>query len=199
MLDGIKAKKGDFTADRFESVGPTMGKELLMNSLSAVAFTLVGIIAYISYRFQFDFAACAIVALLHDVLFIVGTFALLGILFGVEVDSLFVTAVLTVVGFSVHDTIIIYDRIRENMHKAGKRDTFDDVANRSIKETLARSINTSLTVCLTLLAMLLFGGETIRWFVFAMLLGIVIGGFSSIFNASQLLSVWRMMGVKRAA
>lgn len=199
MLDHIKAKKGEFTADRFETVGPTIGKELLLNSLSAVAFTLVGIIAYISYRFQFDFAACAIVALLHDVLFIVGTFALLGILFGVEVDSLFVTAVLTVVGFSVHDTIIIYDRIRENMHKAGKRDTFDDVANRSIKETLARSINTSLTVCLTLLAMLIFGGETIRWFVLAMLLGIVIGGFSSIFNASQLLSVWRMMGVKRTA
>ena len=199
MLDAIKAKKGEFTADRFESVGPTVGKELLMNSLSAVAFTLLGIIAYISYRFQFDFAACAIVALLHDVLFIVGTFALLGILFGVEVDSLFVTAVLTVVGFSVHDTIIIYDRIRENMHKAGKRDTFDDVANRSIKETLARSINTSLTVCLSLIAMLVFGGETIRWFVLAMLLGIVIGGFSSIFNASQLLSVWRMMGVKRAA
>lgn len=199
MLDGIKAKKGEFTADRFEIVGPTIGKELLFNSLSAVAFTLVGIIGYISYRFQFDFAACAIVALLHDVLFIIGTFALLGILFGVEVDSLFVTAVLTVVGFSVHDTIIIYDRIRENMHKAGKRDTFDDVANRSIRETLARSINTSLTVCLTLLAMLVFGGETIRWFVFAMLLGIIIGGYSSIFNASQLLSVWRMMGVKRAA
>ncbi len=199
LLDGIKAKKGDFTADRFEIVGPTIGKELLVNSLSAVAFTLIGIIAYISYRFQFDFAACAIIALLHDVLFIIGTFALLGIIFGVEVDSLFVTAVLTVVGFSVHDTIIIYDRIRENMHKAGKRDTFDDVANRSIRETLARSINTSLTVCLTLLAMLIFGGETIRWFVLAMLLGIIIGGFSSIFNASQLLSVWRMMGVKRAA
>jgi preprotein translocase subunit SecF len=199
LLDTIKAEKGEFTADRFESVGPTVGKELLTNSLTAVAFTLLGIIGYISYRFQFDFAACAIAALLHDVLFIVGTFALLGILFHVEVDSLFVTAVLTVVGFSVHDTIIIYDRIRENMHKAGKRDTFDDVANRSIKETLARSINTSLTVCLTLLAMLIFGGETIRWFVLAMLLGIVIGGFSSIFNASQLLSVWRMMGVKRAA
>ena len=199
MLDAIKGKKGEFTADRFESVGPTIGKELLMNSLSAVAFTLVGIIGYISYRFQFDFAACAILALLHDVLFIVGVFALLGIFFGIEVDSLFVTAVLTVVGFSVHDTIIIYDRIRENMHKAGKRDTFDDVANRSIKETLARSINTSLTVCLTLVALLIFGGETLRWFVFAMLLGIIIGGYSSIFNASQMLSLWRMMGVKRAA
>jgi preprotein translocase SecF subunit len=118
-------------------------------------------------------------------------------LLNVEVDSLFVTAVLTVVGFSVHDTIVIYDRIRENMRNAGKRDTFDDVANRSIKQTIARSINTSLTVCLTLLALLLFGGETIRWFVFAMLLGILIGTYSSIFNASQLLSAWRMVGVKR--
>jgi preprotein translocase SecF subunit len=115
------------------------------------------------------------------------------------VDSLFVTAVLTVVGFSVHDTIVIYDRIRENMRQAGKRDTFDDVANRSIKQTLARSINTSLTVCLTLIALLVFGGETVRWFVFAMLIGIVVGTYSSIFNASQMLSVWRMIGVKRTS
>ncbi|MEB3330052.1 MAG: protein translocase subunit SecF [Candidatus Sericytochromatia bacterium] len=197
MLDAVKAKLGGFKADRFESVGPTVGKELLLNSLSAVGLTLLGIIGYVSYRYQFDFAMCAISALVHDVLFIVGVFALLGLTLGVEVDSLFVTAVLTVVGFSVHDTIIIYDRIRENMRTAGKRDTFDDVANRSIKQTLARSINTSLTVCLTLVAMLLFGGETVRWFVLAMLLGIAVGTYSSIFNASQLLSVWRMMGVKQ--
>jgi preprotein translocase subunit SecF len=197
MLDAVKAKLGAFKADRFESVGPTVGKELLLNSLSAVGLTLLGIIGYVSYRYQFDFAMCAISALVHDVLFIMGVFALLGLTLGVEVDSLFVTAVLTVVGFSVHDTIIIYDRIRENMRTAGKRDTFDDVANRSIKQTLARSINTSLTVCLTLVAMLLFGGETIRWFVLAMLLGIAVGTYSSIFNASQLLSVWRMMGIKQ--
>jgi preprotein translocase subunit SecF len=196
-LAAIKTKLGDFTADRFESVGPTIGKELLANALWSVCLTLLGIIGYISYRYQFDFAACAISALVHDVLFLFGTFSLLGLLLNVEVDSLFVTAVLTVVGFSVHDTIVIYDRIRENMRNAGKRDTFDDVANRSIKQTIARSINTSLTVCLTLLALLLFGGETIRWFVFAMLLGILIGTYSSIFNASQLLSAWRMVGVKR--
>jgi preprotein translocase subunit SecF len=197
MLDAVKGKLGTFKADRFESVGPTVGKELLLNSLSAVGLTLLGIIGYVSYRYQFDFAICAISALVHDVAFIIGVFALLGLTLGVEVDSLFVTAVLTVVGFSVHDTIIIYDRIRENMRTAGKRDTFDDVANRSIKQTLARSINTSLTVCLTLVAMLFFGGETIRWFVLAMLLGIAAGTYSSIFNASQLLSVWRMMGVKQ--
>lgn len=200
MLDTVKEKVGPFKADRFESVGPTIGKELLLNSLTALGLTLLGIIGYVSYRYQFDFAICAISALVHDVLFIVGVFAILGLSpLAVEVDSLFVTAVLTVIGFSVHDTIIIYDRIRENMRTAGKRDTFDDVANRSIKQTLARSVNTSLTVCLTLIAMLLFGGETIRWFVLAMLLGIVVGGYSSIFNASQLLSVWRMLGVKRTA
>ncbi|MDB5098705.1 MAG: secF [Cyanobacteria bacterium RYN_339] len=198
-MDAIKTKVGPFSADRFESVGPTIGKELLQNAVWSVALTLLGIIGYISYRYQFDFAACAISALVHDVLFLFGTFSLLGLLLNVEVDSLFVTAVMTVVGFSVHDTIVIYDRIRENMRNAGKRDTFDDVANRSIKQTIARSINTSLTVCLTLLALLLFGGETIRWFVFAMLLGIMIGTYSSIFNASQLLSAWRMVGVKRNA
>ncbi|MEB3223896.1 MAG: protein translocase subunit SecF [Candidatus Sericytochromatia bacterium] len=197
MLDALKGKLGAFKADRFESVGPTVGKELLLNSLSAVGLTLLGIIGYVSFRYQFDFAMCAISALIHDVLFILGVFAILGLALGVEVDSLFVTAVLTVVGFSVHDTIIIYDRIRENMRTAGKRDTFDDVANRSIKQTLARSINTSLTVCLTLIAMLIFGGETVRWFVLAMLLGIAVGTYSSIFNASQLLSAWRMLGVKQ--
>lgn len=199
LLDKVQEKMGAFKADRFESVGPTIGKELLANSLTALALTLIGIVLYVTFRYQFDFAMCAIVALVHDVLFLVGVFAILGIVWGIEVDSLFVTAVLTVVGFSVHDTIVIYDRIRENMRTAGKRDTFDDVANRSIKETLARSINTTLTTCLTLLALLILGGETVRWFVFAMLLGIVAGTYSSIFNASQLLSVWRMMGIKRAA
>ena len=190
---------GEFTADRFESVGPTMGKELLTNALMALGITSLGIMGYLSYRYQFDFAATAIVAVLHDVLFLVGVFAILGLTLGVEVDSLFVTAVLTVIGFSVHDTIVIYDRIRENMRQAGKRDTFDDVCNRSIWQTLARSINTSVTTCLTLAALVVFGGETIRWFVLAMLLGIAIGTYSSIFNASQLLSAWRMIGVKRTS
>lgn len=197
VLDSFRAEAGAFTADRFESVGPTIGKELLTNAMLAVVFTLVGIVAYVSYRYQWDFAVCAIAALVHDVIFSIGIFAILGLTLGVEVDSLFVTALLTVLGFSVHDTIIIYDRIRENMRQAGKRDSFDDVANRSIKQTMRRSVYTSLTVCIPLVA-LLFGGETIRWFVFAMLIGVAIGTYSSIFNASQLLSVLRMAGVKRA-
>lgn len=190
---------GAYTGERYENVGPTIGKELLASSGWALVFTLVGIVAYISYRYQFDFAMCAILSLVHVVVFLVGTFALLGALFHVEVDSLFVTAVLTVLGFCVHDTIIIFDRIRENMFNAGKRDTFDDVANRSIAQTLRRSVYTALTVCLTLVAMLLFGGETIRFFVLAMLLGIVVGTYGSIFNASQLLAMVRMWGVKKSA
>jgi preprotein translocase subunit SecF len=199
LFADLKAKEGDFKVNSFESVGPVIGKELLTNALLALGLALLGIVAYVSYRYQWDFAVCAIVALVHDVLFMVGIFAILGLTLHVEVDSLFVPAVLTVIGFSVHDTIIIYDRIRENMRNAGKRETFDDVANRSIRQTLTRSIYTSLTVMLTLLAMFLFGGETIRWFTFAMLLGIGIGAYSSIFNASQLLSVWRMSGVKQRA
>lgn len=190
---------GPYTGERFENVGPTVGKELLASSGWALVFTLVGIIAYISYRYQFDFALCAIISLVHVVIFMVGTFALLGVLLHVEVDALFVTAVLTVLGFCVHDTIIIFDRIRENMFNAGKRDTFDDVANRSIAQTLRRSVYTALTVCLTLLAMLIFGGETIRYFVLAMLLGIIVGTYGSIFNASQILALVRMWGVKRAS
>jgi preprotein translocase subunit SecF len=198
LLTAFKSEFGTFSADRFESVGPMVGRELLTNSMLALGLTLLAIVGYVSYRYQWDFAVCAIAALVHDVILLVGVFALLGLTLGVEVDSLFVTALLTVIGFSVHDTIVIYDRIRENMRNANKRDHFDDVANRSIKQTLARSLYTSFTVMLTLLAMFLFGGETIRWFTFAMLLGIGIGAYSSIFNASQLLAVWRMTGVKRA-
>jgi preprotein translocase subunit SecF len=196
LLKALETSHGTFTADRFESVGPMVGKELLTNSMLALGLTLLGIVGYVSYRYQLDFAVCAITALIHDVILLIGIFALLGLTVGVEVDSLFVTALLTVIGFSVHDTIVIYDRIRENMRNAGKRETFDDVANRSINETLARSINTSVTTCLTLLALWLFGGDTIRWFVFAMLIGIFAGTYSSLFNASQLLAVWRMRGVQ---
>lgn len=121
-------------------------------------------------------------------------FSLLGHFFGVEVDALFVTAVLTVIGFSVHDTIVVYDRIRENLRS--KRGSFDEIVNNSIIETLARSLNTSVTVLLTLLALFLFGGASIKSFVLALLLGIISGTYSSIFNASQLLVSWEHYKVK---
>jgi preprotein translocase subunit SecF len=125
----------------------------------------------------------------HDALLLIGIFSILGRLFGVELDALFITAVLTVIGFSVHDTIVVFDRIRENLHRY-IGETFETVVNHSLTQTLGRSLNTSLTAILVLAALLLFGGVTIRWFVLALLIGLAAGTYSSIFNASMLLVVW---------
>ena len=159
---------------------------------------------YIAFAFRnapppvspWSFGVSAIIALLHDALLLLGLFSLLGHFFGVQVDSLFVTAVLTVIGFSVHDTIVVFDRVRENLRRYNK--PFDEVVNLSINETLARSLNTSLTVILTLSALLLFGGESIRLFVLALLVGIISGTFSSIFNASPMLVVWNNYRLKKS-
>jgi preprotein translocase subunit SecF len=145
------------------------------------------------------FGIMAIVALLHDALFVLGVFSLLGHFLGVEVDALFVTAILTVIGFSVHDTIVVFDRIRENLRR--DKGSFETIVNNSILETVARSINTSLTVLLTLLALFLFGGQSIRLFVLALLIGIASGTYSSIFNASPLLVTlhnWRLKRIQKA-
>jgi len=157
----------------------------------------LGIVLYIVFSFRkipkptasWRFGIAAIVALIHDVLVVAGAFAILGKFFSVEVDILFVTALLTVIGFSVHDTIVVFDRIRENLLKNMGR-KFITVANLSVVQTLGRSLNTSLTVIFVLLALLLFGGETIRWFVVALLIGIISGTYSSIFNATALLVWW---------
>ena len=151
----------------------------------------LGIVAYLSLRFQFDFAVCAILALMHDVVFVVGVFALLGLFCGVQVDGLFLTAILTVIGFSVHDTIVVFDRIRENLRYYAKKMSFGEIVNASVTQTMARSINTSLTTLITLMALYFFGGVTTRDFVFAMILGIAIGTYSSIFFASMLIDFWR--------
>ena len=137
----------------------------------------------------------AIIALIHDVLVVLGIFAILGHFFGVEVDSLFVTALLTVIGFSVHDTIVVFDRIRENLRRSSG--SFSQIVNDSILQTLDRSLNTSLTVLLVLFALLLFGGESIRWFVVALLIGVASGTYSSIFNAAPILVVWQEWSEKR--
>ncbi len=169
------------------SVGPTLGKELMKNSIIAVLLAIVGICAYLSLRFHFEYAMFAIFTLVHDVLFVLGVFAFLGIFYGVHVDALFISAVLTVLGFSVHDTIVVYDRIRENLKFASKSATFDEVVDASVNQTLTRSINTSLTTLFTLLALYFFGGVTTKDFVLAMILGISVGTYSSIFVASVLL------------
>lgn len=182
---------------RFETVGPTVGKELTQKALAAIGVASIAIVVYIAWAFRgipkpyspWKFGLSAIVALLHDAFVVLGIFSLLGHLHGVEIDALFVTAMLTVIGFSVHDTIVVFDRVRENLPKMPRSD-FTEIVNFSLSETLVRSLNTSVTVLLTLSALLLFGGESIRWFVVALLIGIFSGTYSSIFNASPLLVLW---------
>ena len=173
------------------SVGPTLGKELFKNSLIALSLACLGIVVYLSFRFQFDFAIAAILALIHDVLFVVGIFAMLCFFLNVQIDGLFITALLTVIGFSVHDTIVVFDRIRENLRYYAKKMSFGEIVDASVNQTLARSINTSVTTLITLLALYFFGGVTTKDFVLAMILGIAIGTYSSIFFASMLIDFWR--------
>ena len=199
-LEGINAVEVSFS-----SVGPSVSRDITRNALISVLLASIAIVMYIAFAFRntpppvspWSFGVTAVMALLHDALFLIGVFSILGHYFGVEVDSLFVTAVLTVIGFSVHDTIVVYDRIRENLRRYNK--PFEEVVNDSILETIARSINTSLTVLITLLALYLFGGESIKMFVLALLLGVVAGTYSSIFNASPMLVVYNNWKAKRAA
>jgi preprotein translocase subunit SecF len=178
------------------TVGPVIGTELIRTSLILIGVGELGILAYLWIRFGFRYGTAAIVALLHDVLVVVGFFAILGYFFGLEFDALFVTALLTIIGFSVHDTIVVFDRIRENrLRHAGE--PFGAIVNHSILQTLGRSINTSLTVVVTLAALLLLGPPTIRTFTLALLVGIVSGTYSSIFNASQLLVAWYEWDARR--
>lgn len=172
------------------SVGPTLGKELFINSLIALSLAILGIIAYLSFRFKFDYALAAILGVVHDVLFVAGVFSILGLVYNVQIDGLFITALLTVIGFSVHDTIVVFDRIRENLRYYAKKMTFGEIVDASVNQTLARSINTSITTLITLLALYFFGGVTTKDFVLAMILGIAIGTYSSIFFCSMLIDFW---------
>ena len=171
------------------TVGPIIGAELIRTSAILIVVGELFILAYLWMRFGFRFGTAAIIALLHDVILVVGTFAVLGYFFNLEFDALFVTALLTIIGFSVHDTIVVFDRIRENrVRHAGE--SFGAIVNHSILQTVARSIITSLTVVVTLGALLLLGPPTIQTFTLALLLGVVSGTYSSIFNASQILVAW---------
>lgn len=199
LFDSLKKEIGNFETLKVEVVGPTMGKELFQNSMIGFVLVMVTIIAYLSFRFRYDYAICAIIALAHDVLFLVGLFAILGKLYGTEIDSLFVTAVLTVAGFSVHDTIVVYDRLRENLKRSKRGVSIEEVANDSLNQTMARSINTSLTLVITLVFLFLFGGESIKAFTFAMLIGIIAGTYSSIFIASPLIVIWRSIANSKKA
>lgn len=190
--------------DELATVGPTIGKETTLNAIKAVVIASLLIVIYVSLVFRkvpkpassIRFGVSTVVALVHDVLVVIGIFSILGHFLHVELDSLFITALLTIIGFSVHDTIVVFDRIRENLSKRGA-ENFSGVVNDSILQTLNRSLNTSLTVLLVLFAVLVFGGESIKWFVVALIIGIASGTYSSIFNASPILVVWHDWSQKR--
>ncbi|HBY96182.1 MAG: protein translocase subunit SecF [Ardenticatenaceae bacterium] len=190
----LETTYGPFVENRFESVGPSVGEAVTQRAVYAVAMAAVGILLYLAFAFRhvpnpFRYGTAAILAMLHDVFVVLGLAALAGHFLHWEVDALFLTALLTVIGFSVHDTIVVFDRIRENMRRH-RGEPFADIVNHSIIQTLDRSINTQLTALFTLVALSLFGGVTIKQFVLWLIIGIVSGTYSSIFNASQILVVW---------
>lgn len=204
LIKDLKKSIGNVKQEEFETVGPIVGAETTINAFKTIGFASVLIVLYIAYSFRkvpkpassWRFGVCAIIALVHDVLVVVGIFSILGHFFHVEIDSLFVTAILTVIGFSVHDTIVVFDRIRENLRRQFGV-SFPQVVNDSVLQTLVRSLNTSITAMLVLLTMLIFGGESIRWFIVALLLGIFSGTYSSIFNAAPFLVLWQELDQRR--
>ncbi|MCB9802660.1 protein translocase subunit SecF [Candidatus Nomurabacteria bacterium] len=200
VLNQLKSSAPDsglVEEQRFESVGPTIGQELKSKAIEAIIIVLIFIVAYIAYAFRkvskpvasWKYGLAAIAALVHDILIVTGVFAILGYFLGVEIDTLFVTALLTILGFSVHDTIVTFDRVRENLFKIHNQ-SFTEIVNISVNQTIIRSINTSLTTLLVLLAIYIFGGQSIQYFVLALILGVIVGTYSSIFIASPLLVWW---------
>ncbi len=200
-LDKLNSSKNPGSADSFEElnftgIGPSVGQELQRKAVYAIILVLIAISLYISYAFRkvskpiasWKYGVATLIALFHDTVIVIGFFALLGKFWGVEVNTSFVAAVLTVLGFSVHDTIVVFDRIRENLPKSA--DNFEVTVNRSVNQTLTRSINTSMTVMFVLLSIVLFGGESIKYFALALLVGIFFGTYSSIFLASPILVIW---------
>lgn len=205
FIKSLTDKYKDVRPQEFSTIGPTIGGETSVNAIKAVILASILVVVYISLVFRkvpkpassIRFGVSTVIALMHDVLVVIGVFSLLGHFLNVEIDSLFVTALLTVIGFSVHDTIVVFDRIRENLGRNTAL-SFSEVVNNSILQTIGRSLNTSLTVLLVLLALLLFGGESIRWFVVALIVGVASGTYSSIFNASPILVVWHEWSLKRS-
>jgi preprotein translocase subunit SecF len=184
--DKIDPKKS-----QIQEVDGVIGQQALQGGLLAILLSFAVIGVYLAFRFQLDYATFAVLALFHDIFVTVGAFSILGLTLGVEIDSLFIVAMLTICGFSVNDTVVIYDRIRENVKLDGGNSNFKDLVNASVNQTLGRSINTSLTATLPLVAIFLFGGATLRFFALALIIGFLSGAYSSIFNASILLAWWR--------
>jgi preprotein translocase subunit SecF len=194
VIAGLQQRFGAVEVLGFDFVSPLIAAEIVRYAFLAVAAACVGILLYLWFAFRkvphaWRYGSCAVFALVHDTLLVLGVMSILGRLFGIELDSLFITAILTVIGFSVHDTIVVFDRVRENIIRH-QGEPFESVVNHSLAQTLVRSINTSITVVLTLVALRLFGGVTIHTFVLALLIGMISGTYSSIFNASLLLVSW---------
>jgi preprotein translocase SecF subunit len=181
------------------SVGPVVSQELIWQTVMLILIAAVAIMLWVAYRFRdFRMGVTALVALLHDVIIVVGVFAMLGTFIGLQIDALFVTAMLTVIGYSVHDTIVVFDRVRENRQRY-LGEPLEGIVNHSIVQTIGRSLTTSLTLVLTLMALLLFGGEAIRPFTFALLIGVIAGTYSSIFVATPLFLDWHLWDDRRKA
>ncbi|MBE9096776.1 protein translocase subunit SecF [Tychonema sp. LEGE 07203] len=192
LQTGLSEKLGAFDpkSTQIDTVGPTLGKQLFTSGLLALLLSFAGITVYLTFRFQLDYAFFAFVALFHDILITLGIFSILGLVLGLEVDSLFVVALLTIIGFSVNDTVVIYDRVREVI-KLNPTESIDRIVDDAVMQTLGRSINTTLTTLLTLFSIFLFGGETLKYFALALIIGFIAGAYSSIFIASTLLAWWR--------
>jgi preprotein translocase subunit SecF len=210
LLNGLESASGsNVTVLDYSTISAVVASETARYAVIAVIVAAVAILLYITWAFRkvpnpFRWGICAIVALVHDILLVMGIFAILGKLAGVEIDAIFITGMLTVAGYSMHDTIVVFDRIRENLTKGVSRN-FEEVVNYSISQTLTRSLNTSLTVLIVLLALFLLGGATIHYFTLVLLIGVTTGTYSSICNASQLLVVWenhewgRFIGIKKSS
>jgi len=183
---------------RIETVGPSISKEITQRAFISIFLSSILIVLYLAYTFRkvpkpansWTFGTTAVAGILHDALALLGIFSILGVLFNIEVDPLFITAVLTVIGFSVHDTVVIYDRIRENLIK-GTSESFSEVVNRSIVEMLGRDLSTSFLAFIIVFILYLFGGDSIKYFVLTLVIGILLGTYSSIFNSASLLVTWQ--------
>lgn len=205
ILSALRLEGADLQERRFDNIGPTIGAELRQRSIWAIVLVITLIVLYIAWAFRkvsepvssWKYGVATVIALVHDVMIPIGVFSLLGKFYGVEVDTLFITALLTILGFSVHDTIVVFDRIRENLKDARGRKDFEQLVNESISQTVTRSVNTSLTVLLVLLAIYFFGGESVRYFSLALIIGIAFGTYSSIFLASPILVTWHQWSERR--
>ena len=200
LLTSLSEKIGAINSKtlQIDTVGPTLGRQLFTSGMLAIILSFAGILIYLTFRFQFDYSFFAFVALFHDVLITAGIFSILGLVIGLEIDSLFVVAILTIIGFSVNDTVVIYDRVREVI-KENPDMHINQVVDDAVNQTLTRSINTTLTTLLTLTAIYIFGGDTLKYFALALIIGFIAGAYSSIFIASSLLAWWRVRAGKAYA